>query len=142
MNPCTAFLRTVVVLGLLSLQTCMNRWAEALATPSRLCPWGLGGGRRLARGRPLLKACLPDSQQGLFPPEFPGGGGARRWGCRKRGVGKPGWLLPILTESESHSVQCPPNHLVRSHRTCVRARLGTPGTTGCRASAAWPLTSD
>ncbi|XP_045019761.1 pyroglutamyl-peptidase 1-like protein isoform X4 [Bubalus bubalis] len=36
----------------------------------------------------------------------------------------------------------PPDNLVRSHRTCVKARLGTPGTTGCRASAARPLTSD
>lgn len=72
----------------------MNRWAEALATPSRLCPWGLGGGRRLARGRPLLKACLPDSQQGLFHPEFPGGRGLEGGGAESVGWGSQAGFSP------------------------------------------------
>lgn len=34
----------VVVFEFLSLQTCINSWAESLGTPSHLCPWGPGGG--------------------------------------------------------------------------------------------------
>lgn len=77
----------VVVSEFLSLQTCINSWAESLGTPSHLCPWGPGGGaggggdRLLARGPPVLKACLPGSGQGLFAA-VPGGWKLRvgEWG--------------------------------------------------------------
>lgn len=87
----------VVVFEFLSLQTCINSWAESLETPSHQCPWGPGGGAGARTGdwhaddlysKPVFqvpnRACFLQISWGLE------GGGTQR------GSGKLIQLLPHL----------------------------------------------
>lgn len=139
MNPLTAFLLTVVVFEFLSLQTCINSWAESLGTPSHLRPWGPGveaGGGGAGYWhvdhlysepvcQALHRACLLQSSWGLEGGSGEVGRGGQ-FSCSPSSLrGSP--ICPVP----------PHNTLVKSKWSCVSVRLKK-NTRGRSGGSAWP----